>query len=87
MDEETRHELGHVRGLRRDERGLRRNAGERPELLDALDGEVVGVLLCVVEEFVDAQRALSQLFVVQSELGGSQSRLSVNASPSGNLRA
>ena len=69
MDEETRHEFGHVRGLRRDERGLHRNAGERPELLDALDGEVVGVHLRVVEEFVDAQRALSQLFVVQSELG------------------
>ena len=55
MDEETRHELGHVRGLRRDERGLRRNAGERPELLDALDGEVVGVLLCVIKELIDAQ--------------------------------
>ena len=87
MDEETRHELGHVRGLRRDGRGLRREAGERPEPLDALDGEVVGVHLRVVEEFVNAHRALSQLLIDQPELGGSQSRLSVSASPSGNLRA
>ena len=69
VDLETRHERGYVRGLRRDERGLRRQAGEGPELLDALDGEVVGVLLCAMEELVDAQGALGQLFVFQPEQG------------------
>ena len=69
LDEETRHERGYVRGHRRDERGLRRQAGEGPELLDALDGEVVGVLLCAMEELVDAQGALGQLFVFQPEQG------------------
>ena len=47
----------------------RRQAGEGPELLDALDGEVVGVLLCAMEELVDAQGALGQLFVFQPEQG------------------
>ena len=69
LDEETRHERGYVRGHRRDERGLRRQAGEGPKLLDALDGEVVGVLLCAMEELVDAQGALGQLFVFQPEQG------------------
>ena len=69
VDLETRHERGYVRGLRRDERGLRRQAGEGPELLDALDGEVVGVLLCAMEKLVDAQGTLGQLFVFQPEQG------------------
>ena len=69
MDEEARHDLEHVRRFCRDECGLRRQAGERTELLDMLDGDVVGVLLSVVEELIDAQRALSYLFVIQPERG------------------
>ena len=70
MDEETRHELGHFRNFRRDERGLRRHTGEWPVPPDAFDGDVVGVHLCVVEELVDAHRELSQQLIDQPELGG-----------------
>ena len=70
INEETRHELAHVRDFRRDERGLSRQAGERPVLPDVLDGDVVGVHLRVVVELVDAYRALSQLLIDQPELGG-----------------
>ena len=70
INEETRHKLGHVCDLRRDERGLRRHAGERTVLPDVFDGDVVGVRLRVVEDLVDAHRALSQLLIDQPELGG-----------------